>query len=232
MENNNILVLGSKPGSRLPDENVVKIYSANGAAERAVQYRKKYLENSLICIAGAREFVRNEHVSRRIKEAKPEKFIIRSGIIDLPLELKNHTKLITLSNEEQWNFQSKFFTNKKISLFLSEIFHQLKVVDKIVHILKFIKYRNIWGVSTGFFAILLALEENPESKIIISGIGMKGGKQFYKSERSNHFVYDSRARVDRFLINRLLKKYKDRLCTLDPDFAEIANINQWTGNSF
>ena len=47
MENNNILVLGSKPGSRLPDENVVKIYSANGAAERAVQYRKKYLENEL-----------------------------------------------------------------------------------------------------------------------------------------------------------------------------------------
>jgi len=47
-----------------------------------------------------------------------------------------------------------------------------------LHILKFIKNKNIWGVSTGFYAILLALEENPESKIIISGIGMQGGKQF------------------------------------------------------
>jgi len=84
----------------------------------------------------------------------------------------------------------------------------------------------------GFYAILLALEENPNSNIIISGIGMKGGKQFYKSNRSNYFVYDSRARVDRFLINRLLKKYKYRLFTLDKDLIQVANINKWNGNSF
>ena len=61
---------------------------------------------------------------------------------------------------------------------------------------------------------------------------MKGGKQFYKSERSNYFVYDSRARVDRFLISRLLKKYKCRLFTLDADLIEVANINKWSGNFF
>lgn len=61
---------------------------------------------------------------------------------------------------------------------------------------------------------------------------MKGGKQFYKSNRSNYFVYDSRARVDRFLINRLLKKYKYRLFTLDKDLIQVANINKWNGNSF
>jgi hypothetical protein len=232
MENNNVLVLGSKPDSNLPDEKVNKIYTANGAAERASYFRKRYSQNTLTCIVGAREFARNEHVSRRITEARPENFVIRSGIIDLPLKLKNYTKLIFLSNEEQWNFQSKFFKNKKITLFLSETFHQLGFVNKISHILRFIKNKNIWGVSTGFYAILLALEENPNSKIIISGIGMKGGKQFYKSERSNHFVYDSRARVDRFLVKRLLKKYKDRLYTLDADLAEIAGISLWNGNFF
>jgi len=61
---------------------------------------------------------------------------------------------------------------------------------------------------------------------------MKGGKQFYKSDRSNYFIYDSRARVDRFLIKRLLKRYKDRLCTLDENLVKIANINLWNGNSF
>ena len=60
---------------------------------------------------------------------------------------------------------------------------------------------------------------------------MKGGKQFYKSNRSNYFVYDSRARVDRFLINRLLKKYKYRLFTLDKDLIEVTNINKWNRNS-
>ena len=83
---------------------------------------------------------------------------------------------------------------------------------------------------TGFYAILLALHENPESKIIISGIGMSGGKQFYKSERSNFYVYDSRARVDRYLVNKLLDKYKNRLISLDDELVKIAKIDKWDGN--
>lgn len=50
MINYNVLVLGSKPNSKLPDMQVSKIYTANGAAERADLYRKKYQENELICI--------------------------------------------------------------------------------------------------------------------------------------------------------------------------------------
>tara|TARA_B110000196_G_scaffold283601_1_gene265622 strand:+ start:2283 stop:2981 length:699 start_codon:yes stop_codon:yes gene_type:complete len=232
MLNNNILVLGSKPQSKLPDIHVDKIYTANGAAEKAMHFRKKYLKNELTSIVGAREFARNEQVSIRIITSKPERIIIRAGKINLPPLLEKYTKLIFLPNSVQWNFQSKFFQNKKLSLLLAEFQHQEKIFNKIVHFLKSIKNKNIQGVSTGFYAILLALEENPNSKIIISGIGMKGGKQFYKSDRSNYFVYDSRARVDRFLIKRLLKKYINRLCTLDGDLAKIANINLWNGNSF
>ena len=35
-----ILVIGSKPDSRLPNLDVLRIYSANGAAEKANQYQK------------------------------------------------------------------------------------------------------------------------------------------------------------------------------------------------
>ena len=54
---------------------------------------------------------------------------------------------------------------------------------------------------------------------------MKGGKHFYKTERSKYFAYDSRPRVDRFLIRRLQKKYKNRLYSLDSGLFEIAKIN-------
>lgn len=232
MLGSNILVLGSKPESKLPDIHVDKIYTANGAAARADEFRKSYQKNELTTITGAREFVRNNHVNRRIITSKPERMIIRSGKIDLPLELEGFTKLICLSNSIQWNFQSNFFRNKKFSLLLAEMQHQEQFFNKIIHFLKSIKNKNIQGISTGFYAILLALEENPDSKIIISGIGMKGGKQFYKSERSNYFTYNSRARVDRFLIKLLFKKFKDRLCTLDTSLAEIANISKWEGNTF
>jgi hypothetical protein len=232
MLNNNILVLGSKPESKLPDIHVDKIYTANGAAERAIEFRKKHKKNKLTCVVGAREFARNDYVSSRVIKSKPERIMIVPGAIDLPLELRDYTKLTCLSDKEQWNFQAKFFKNKKIALLIAEMQHQVSLYSKIIHILKHIKNRNIQGISRGFYSILLALEENPNSNIIISGIGMKGGKQFYDSKRSQLFVYDSRARVDRYLIKRLLQNYKNRLYSLDSDLIDVSNIKKWNGNSF
>lgn len=227
-----ILVLGSKPGSKLPNQEVSKIYTANGAAERAEQFRKKFPNNELTTICGAREFARNDHVSKRIIKSKPKRFIIRSGIISLPKDLKNLTKLICLSNKEQWNFQKNFFKLNKYSLFFAEFFHQDNFLQKMKHIMEGLKNNTILGVSTGFYAILLALKENPNSQIIISGIGMKGGKQFYKSERSNYFVYDSRARVDRFLIKKMKKNLKKNMYSLDEELVNTANITRWDNNRF
>ena len=44
-----VLVFGSKPDSKIPDIKVKKIYSANGAAERAMLYKEKYpnIDNEL-----------------------------------------------------------------------------------------------------------------------------------------------------------------------------------------
>ena len=224
-----ILVLGSKPESKLPDQDVQKIYTANGSAERSIYYRKKYSNNVLTCITGAREYLRNEHVSTRINKSIPDNIIIRSGKIKLPQSLENKTKLTCLTNTAQWNFQAKFFKNKKISLFLGELQHQDNFLKKIVHVAKGLKNNSIQGISTGFFCILTALEENPDSKIIISGIGMKGGKQFYKSERSNFFVYDSRAKVDRYMMNSIIYSYKERLFTTDFDLFETTGIKMWNG---
>ena len=117
MSINNILVLGSKPDSKLPNIEVDKIYTANGAAERAIHFRKKYLKNELTSIVGAREFARNENVSRRIVNAKPDRIIIRAGKITLPPQLEKYTKLICLQNSSQWNFQSKFFQKKSFHFY-------------------------------------------------------------------------------------------------------------------
>jgi hypothetical protein len=232
MLNNNILVLGSKPESKLPDIHIDKIYAANGSAARADEFRTKYQKNELTCVVGAREFSRNEYVNSRVIASKPERIMIVPGVIDLPLDLKGYTKLTCLSDKEQWNFQAKFFKYKKISLLLAEMHYKKKFHSKIVHTLRHVVKKNMQGISRGFYAILLALDENPNSNIIISGIGMKGGKQFYESERSKIFVYDSRARVDRYLVNKLLDKYKNRLYTMDTDLINVSNINKWSGNFF
>ena len=229
MKSQNILVLGSKPNSDLPEVNVDKIYTANGAAERGEIFRRFNSNNKLTCICGASEFARNEHVSRRIIKARPERLIIRSGAIKLPQNLIDQTELYCYSNFDQWKFQSSYFNYSFLTLFISEFFHQNAISKKILHVLKGIKNKKLQGVSTGFFAILLAIHENPNSKIIISGIGMKGGKQFYYSERSDTYVYDSRARVDRFLAKYLKDKFKNRLFSLDEDLVKNAKIHKWDG---
>ena len=55
-EENYILVLGSKPDSKLPDIKVEHIYSANGAAERAAEYKKKYPNIKHTALIGSKEF--------------------------------------------------------------------------------------------------------------------------------------------------------------------------------
>ena len=136
MNQKNILVLGSKPGSNLPDINVEKIYTANGAAERAEIYREKFKNNELICICGASEFARNHHVSHRITNSKPQRLIIRSGKIELPKKIKYNTKLICMGSKNQWNFQKNFFNYNGLSLFLSEFLHQESFFNKFKHVIK------------------------------------------------------------------------------------------------
>ena len=231
MKSDNILVIGSKPDSIVPKLFFKKIYTANGAAERAISYRKKNPKVTLTCLCGAAEFARNFRVKRRIIKSKPERLIIRSGKIALPKELTKRTKLVCLNNQEQLNFQKKFFNFKSFSIILGEYYYHEKYLKKIFHLLKCIKNNSFQGVSTGFYSILMAIKENPNSNIIISGIGMSGGVQFYKSKRSRSFIYDSRARVDRFLMTKMHKDLKKHLFSSDKELVFNSGINLLVKNS-
>tara|TARA_Y100000741_G_scaffold318583_1_gene265860 strand:- start:1006 stop:1713 length:708 start_codon:yes stop_codon:yes gene_type:complete len=231
MKSGNILVLGSKPKSLIPKLAFKKIYTANGAAERALSYRKKNPKVTLTCLCGASEFARNFRVKRRIVKSKPERLIIRSGKIALPKELMNRTKLICLNNQDQLNFQKNFFNLKGFSIFQGEYFYHEEYLKKIFHLFKCFKNNSFQGVSTGFYSILMAIKENPDSKIIISGIGMSGGVQFYHSKRSKTFDYSPRARVDRFLMKKVDKNLKKHLFSTDKELVLNSGINLLEKNS-
>ena len=231
MKSGNILVLGSKPKAIIPKALFKKIYTANGAAEKAFLYRKKNPKVSLTCLCGASEFERNFRVKRRIIKSKPERLIIRSGKIALPRELFKKTKLICLSNRDQLNFQKGFFNLKSLAIFQSEYFYHEEYFKKIFHLLKCFKNNSIQGMSTGFYSILTAFKENPNSKIIISGIGLSGGVQFYQSKRSKSYDYSPRARVDRFLMKKINKNIKKHLFTADKELVFNSGINLLEKNS-
>tara|TARA_B110000008_G_scaffold274167_1_gene309538 strand:+ start:3416 stop:4150 length:735 start_codon:yes stop_codon:yes gene_type:complete len=230
-----VLVLGSKPSSQLPDIIVDEIFSANGAAERARIYREKYKNIKLTSIVGAKEFLKNDLVKNFIIGSNPNNVIIRTGQVYGEKYFDKNCKTIHLSWSEQFKIQKIFFKYSSFSIILAELVHwnltsrDPKFHRKILHLMRSIKNNQFWGISTGFFSILYALYKYPHSKIIVSGIGLSGGKQFYKSERSKIFDYFPRASVDRYLVKHLKSFAKSNLFSLDEDFIKNTNCSKWEG---
>ena len=231
MPNETILVLGSKPESKLPKLNFKKIYAANGAASRFILYKKKYKKTEFISVTSKKNFEKNPDVRERIIKSKPDRLYVRFGKVNIPKKLEN-CKFDFVDSFDQLHFQKKFFKFNYLSLFLAEFFYKESLYKKFKRFLKLFIEENFQGISTGFYAILLALKENPNSKIIISGIGLSGGGHFYKSKRSKKFNYDSRAAVDRYLIKFLFKKFKKKILSVDKDFIEFSNVKKYKKKFF
>lgn len=229
---NYILVVGSKPDSILPNLEVKKVYTANGAAERGRIYKKKFLNTKLITVVGAKEFLKNELVQKYIIDSDPNEVIVRTGKIDQSF-FKKDTNLNHLNWSQQLDIQKKFLILSPLCIFLAELINwrftsrDPKFQRKLLHLLITTAKGEFWGISTGFFTILYALHENPNSKIIVTGIGLSGGKQFYKSERSKIYDYFPRSRVDRFIAKFLRKEIKNKIFSMDGEFVDNVKCNKW-----
>ena len=232
MLNKPVLVLGSKPGSKIPTNIDFKdVYTANGAAEIGMNYKKLFSHSRLNCIVTMREFLKVDDVQKRILNSRPNRVIFRTTERDVSDLFQKDCKIEHMSWPEQFRLQTKCINFSPYSIFLGEIQKNEKIKDKFIYILNCIRKNKFLGVSTGFFAIMFAHQENPNSDIVVSGIGMTGGMKFYESKRDKKFNYTSRARVDRFIAKFLNKKIKSKIYSVDDDFiknTKTKKINLFT----
>ena len=224
MSKKNILVLGSKPGSMLPNIKVEKIYTANGAAEKAQKYLDRFPNTPFTAVIGGREFEKNEEVQKRVIKSHPDILLSRSGSIKFEkYDFPKKTNYEFFSFKDALFFQSQFFKLNILDILIKEFYYEEKISSKIIHVLRLIKNGKLGGVSTGFFSILYALNNHPNCKIILSGIGMSKGSHLYNDKNR----YNKRSVVDRKLFNSLKKEYTSRLMTTDNDFANDTGIQTW-----
>jgi len=212
--NKDILVVGSKKGLKIPTSKIYKAYLANGAIS-LVNKLKKTKGFEVNCITGAAIYLRHKEIRKKILKSKPNRFVIRGQISkkDLKNDFNHKFRYRKFETTKKINnFQSKFFVKNSFSILIAEYFYENNIFKKIVHFTKILlRFKKNIGVSTGFFTLLLALDENKESNIIISGISMKEGKHFFKKKRS----FINRARVDAYLFNKLKQNFKERIATTD-----------------
>lgn len=195
MNDDLILVLGSKPKSLLPDILVKKVYSANAACEKADEYLKKFHNVSHTSVVGVKQLLYEESVYKRILKSKIDKLVTR-GIANLD-KFDFTCEIIKLSNDLQLKIQSRFFNHGYLDLLIAETKYKENLLNKFKHILNCLRFNLLTGCSTGFFAIIYALQENLNSKILISGIGMTTGTHFYNGSTRD---FTERANVDKYLI--------------------------------
>ena len=60
-----VLVIGSKPNSIIPNFFIKNVYTAQGAAERGNIYKKKFHNSNLNCLVGDLEFEKNLNVKKK-----------------------------------------------------------------------------------------------------------------------------------------------------------------------
>ena len=148
---------------------------------------------------------------RRIKErvikSRPDKLVVRAGPIQIPEEFtKYNCEIIQLSNRKKGlRIQSQYCKLGWLDIVFGEtMFYENDFLTKLRHLYKCIKHRGFLGCSTGLFAVFLAAMENPNSKIITSGIGLVAGRRFYEEENTYGFI----SKGDRELIKKGKLKIK------------------------
>ena len=226
MKNEKILVLGSGPQEVPKNINFSKIYASNASIIKCKSFIKSKQDFKVISVTTLNGIFYDDPTKDNINIIKPSKIVIRRSDANKIIDLNFKCKVKNFDKFQQWEYQKKFFYFSTISLFLSEFFYGNTLRDKILNFLNAFHYKkkNLLGVSTGFFAILLALDENQYDDIYISGITMDNSDHFYKLSEKTKRIF-TRHKVDNFLIKFLKKKYKKRIFSNDENFIKLAGVN-------
>lgn len=221
-----VLVIGTKPGSFLPNIKPKKIYTANMGIERSIFYKQKNLNTKIISVVGNGFFNFRDYINK-LKHSHPNELVTTNGKINLKeffdTDFINEIKYRYIENKGK-DLQRKYFNS--IIFRLADMGLIFTNKNKLFGILRYvynilIKQRPPMGFTTGCLTVLLALIENNTYKVIVTGIGLKGGKHHHQSNRS---YPDYRGWADAYLMKRLPASLKSRLITTDLNFSKIVGV--------
>ena len=226
----NVLVFGSKSPYKIPIINVTEIFSSNGSAELVNLYNRYNNKHSTMhsCVIGARSFLKLTEIKKRVINSEPDTLIVRDhedAQENIKKFFKNDLDICKFSKNKQFLFQSKFFNKGIVDLMSAEASYQSSFKKKITHIFNGIFKYGFFGVSSGFFALLLAAKKYPNSNLIVSGLSFKGGTHFY----SKGEMTLNRGNVDKILMNNLSEDIKKRIFIIDREVATNFRLKEFKG---
>lgn len=226
-----IVVLGSKPGAKLPAVAAPYVLTANNAVELGAHYREQY-GSKVIAFVPGEELLRHEHIRRSFEKAQPDEVVILGGGKERLESLIREEMRITapirfLSFKECRGLARKALGARYFIVALRRLFARGAshfINDFIPDLFNRRDMRWLTD-STGFVAIFYALDRWQSADIIAAGIGLSAGGHF-----SGEGTYSEKtARADRLVISRWDRSRRNRLYTTDEALHNIANVPLWKG---
>lgn len=237
-----VVVLGSKPHSPLPDVQPVAVYTANGAASKAHFYRQ-YEDVRFVCVVSSRQMMKTD-IQQRVIQLQPERIVARFHKSDVAGTVGEHlpqTHIEYLHIGQQYQMQRRYFDWR---LFWSHftIKHSktaqnvpgrgltfwrlwLREMANLWHSTPGESRRYLGGISTGLFAMVCALEEWPQARIVLSGISLVTGEHHYGSEKFSTKV----AIRDKRVMPHIRPDARSRLFTTDDTMHQVGHVALWPG---
>lgn len=230
-KNKYVLVLGSKPNSKLPAVNIEHVYAANAAIKLADKYYEYGIsKNDITSVTTGKQLLK-KNVQDGVLNIKPGNLTSRRWEIpEIIVENLEETLITQMSDKDQKDFQKKYIGYGLYTSEFKAIYTMLKI-DKakaIKRIRNIIKHDISAGLSTGLFAILLAANDFPKHTILISGIGLKEGSHFYDKNLTFPLW---RAVLDKEMVKYFSTDLKKRLISTDMNFAKILDVDLYRGET-
>ena len=231
LQNNHIVVLGSKPNAILPDIPVNLVYGVNGAVELAVRYREKY-GSTVIGFVRVVELRKFKHIQDSIKLAKPDELLVAGDDDSIEEFIKNDLGLQTikikristrkrLNNMEQvlgWRKWLVIFERVKIRGI--KHFFKIALPDIILN-----NNKDWLSHSTGFDTIMYLIRNYPDSVIVTAGISAKASGHF---NNKGQFT-DKTAKADQGTLRHWPHFNRKQVYTTDIDLKTSWGFPLWGG---
>lgn len=229
---NSIVILGSKPGAKLPAVEASVVLTANAAVELGVEYRIRY-NSYIVSLAGSGELKNREYVQKAVSQSYPDEIVVIGEKINKPVDfIKENLGLIN-SRITLLSFFDRYQLMAKRVGPLAPIVGMKSINSRVLYkaLMDIIGSRTMnWSFcSTGVTAISYAVDRYPNAKqFITAGIGLQGGSHFYGVGD----MTKGRAKVDRRVMKLWKKEERSNVYTTDEAMSEIGNVPLWEGEVF
>ncbi len=229
-----IVVIGSRPGLRLPDVDATEVIAANAAVPLTQHYRSHF-GSSLTAVIASTGLRDDAWLKSALRAVAPDEIVVpgskvanASAILTDELGLEGATIRIF---DRDWGFKllrerigrrAYWAASRRYRFYTPEVKRLVRYVYRILAR----KQMRSEMASTGVTAILLALtRSDPDGIVVVTGIGLTKGGHF----NGLGTFGKGRARVDRAVMAGLPQRDRARLRTTDPEFARRAHVKMFDG---